>query len=147
MENIEQFKEMFGTGKPGHREITRKSMERPEVLKLVQYWVMNGATQREIYEGLGIPQSTWYLWREKIPKLEKALQMTPQFANSVINAVAFQNAAKGDPRSVEWWQKHNDPRYASRQPLPAAQDVDEKVSKIDQLLGSIETAVNDDEQE
>lgn len=147
MEKIEQFKEMFGEGKPGAKKITLKSLERPEVLKLIQYWTVNGVLQREIYEGLGIPQSTWYNWREKSHKLESALQMTPEFANSLVNSVALKNALNGDQRAIEHWQRHNDPRYVNRQPLPAAQDVDEKVSKIDQLLGSIETAVNDDEEE
>ena len=145
MEKVEIFKDLFASkNKDGSRTFTKRDIERPEVINLIRYWTLNGARQQTIYDGLGIPTSTWYKWKDTSNKLASALAMTPDVANSLVVSAALKNATKGDQRAIEFWLRSKDKAFAMRQPLPAETNGNAKVDKIDLLLGTIEDSLDGD---
>jgi len=63
-----------------------------ENLFLLKSWVRDGATDKEIYEKIGISHETFYKWKKTHTEIAEALKKGKEFADYQVEASLFKNA-------------------------------------------------------
>lgn len=92
-------------GRPGKYEEWLK----PERLLLIQGWKMDGLSDSEISHNIGITETTLYDWKKRFPEFSKALKMSADVADRIIENALFQKAKGGNLGAQIFWLKNRKP--------------------------------------
>lgn len=82
---------------------------KPEKLILVQGWKMDGLSDADIAKNMGITETTLYDWKKRFPEFSKALKMSSDIADRIIENALFQKAKSGNLGAMIFWLKNRKP--------------------------------------
>lgn len=78
----------------------------PENLLRIQGWAMDGNTDAEMCEKMGIIKATFYDWRKRFPAFDKALKLSKEVADRQIEQSLFKSAKEGNITAQIFWLKN-----------------------------------------
>ncbi len=69
-----------------------KELDMDNKLTLIEGWARNGATDKEIYEKLGISHDLYYRWKREKPEFYEAQKAGREIADLEVEAASFKAA-------------------------------------------------------
>lgn len=88
----------------------------PNMLLLIQYMCMNGATEDDVAKRIGISRRQLFRWKKKEPQLALALQNGKEASVAAVTNKVYQLALKGNMTAAIWYLKNRDPEHWSDHP-------------------------------
>ena len=81
-----------------------------EGLIRIRGWAMDGLTDEQIAQNMGIATGTLYDWKNKHPEISEALKETKEIADRAVENALFQAALKGNITAQIFWLKNRKPK-------------------------------------
>lgn len=78
----------------------------PQNLLRVQGWAMDGLTDEQIAENMGIRRETLWEWKKKYPNINNALKVSKDIADRQIENALFKAAKEGNITAQIFWLKN-----------------------------------------
>ena len=81
----------------------------PENLLRIQGWAMDGLTEQDIAENIGIRRETLWDWKKKHSHISNALKVSKDIADRQIENALFKAAKEGNITAQIFWLKNRKP--------------------------------------
>ena len=111
-----------------------------EGIDLIRGWAMNGLTDEEISNNMGINVSTLYRWKKSNKEICEALKKGKGVADcEVVNAL-FRNAIAGDTTAQIFWLKNRMPelwRDKRDNNIDLNTGIDKSIEKMDSIISQL----------
>jgi len=79
----------------------------PENIVLMQGWKRNGLTDEQIANNIGVAPRTFERWKAKYSQISRALKISKEQANFIIENELFKKARSGDNTAMIFYLKNN----------------------------------------
>ena len=87
-------------------------------LSAIRGWCMDGNTDKEIAEKLGIGYTTLRRWRAASDELKEAMSLTKEVADSNVEYSLYKKALSGDVMACIYWLNNRKRNKWTRDPKP-----------------------------
>lgn len=106
-----------------------------EKLLLIRDWAMNGLTEAQIADKIGITRQTLYNWKCKNKLLQQALKQSKGVADALVQSRLFDKATKENDTTAQiFWLKNRRPEEWRREAFNKAQiesmELDNKMKRL-----------------
>ena len=81
-----------------------------EGLIRIRGWAMDGLTDEQIAQNMGVSYSTLRVWRDKYSALSAALKETKEIADRNVENALYEAAMKGNITAQIFWLKNRKPK-------------------------------------
>lgn len=99
--------------KDGEKKVGRKTKYDTHVkpfIDLVEFWYMNGATDKEVADNLKIAESTLYEYKNKYPEFSEASARTKLISDARVQSALYKNATENmDFKAQKYWLQNRQP--------------------------------------
>lgn len=110
-------------------------------LEEIKDWVRNGATDREVWERLGISKDSFYEYKRNISDFSDSLKENKDFVDAKVESALLQNALKGNITAQIFWLKNRRSNKWRDKPVEETGEEDKSISvklTIEDLSGGEE---------
>lgn len=88
----------------------------------IKDWVRNGATDRYVWERLGISEDSFYEYKKKFSEFSEVLKATKDYIDAQVENALLQNALKGNTVAQIFWLKNRRPGQWREKPTQQEDD-------------------------
>lgn len=110
-------------------------------LEEIKDWVRNGATDREVWQRLGISEDSFYKYKKEFSEFSESLKENKEFVDGQVENALLQNALKGNITAQIFWLKNRRSKQWREKPVPVAED---PKKKLDEIISALQMRKDDE---